>query len=96
MAKLGVSSGWTPPLAFQLPTELRANFSKWVGISLTDGLARDIEQATDRFIEERCIEAGHTDRSTGKVVRTTAGFGPTRVDLDKTLAALKAFKHFLD
>jgi hypothetical protein len=96
MAKLGISRGWTPPPAFQLPTEVGANFSEWVGISLTDELARDIEQATDRFIEERCIEAGYIDRSTGKVVRTTAEFGPTRDRLNKTLAALKAFKHFLE
>ena len=96
MGKLGISLGWPPPRSFELPTDVRENFSNWVGVSLTDDVARGMEQATDNLIEAYCIEAGYTDERTGKVVPTDAEFAPTRLCLKKTLRALKKFKHFLD
>ena len=96
MGKLGISLGWPPPRSFELPTDVRENFSNWVGVSLTDDVARGMEQATDNLIEAYCIEAGYIDERTGKVVPTDAEFAPTRRCLKKTLRALKKFKHFLD
>src|SRR5262245_57457985 len=88
VVKLGISLGWKPPRPFALPNVVRENFSNWVGVSLTDPVARGIEQATDHLIEACCIEAGYTNERTGKVVPTDAEFAPTRRRLKKTLKVL--------